>query len=87
MTIKMTKKQRVKEHLLAGRVLTGLQLLNEFGCLAYRDVIYNLRKQGVPISSIMVGETKHAVYFVKQQDLDDYLEREHLIPDTNKKGA
>lgn len=85
MSNKLTKIQRVKAHLLAGKPLTGLELLNNFGCLAYRDVMYRLRNQGVPIQSIMVGETKHAVYWISLCDIEVYLSNQQFILD-NKKG-
>ena len=71
MSIQSNKTQQVKEYLLSGNQVTGLELMLDFKCLAYRNVIYRLRKQGLAIQSEMVGDkAKHAVYWIDREDID-----------------
>jgi hypothetical protein len=71
----MSKIQSVADHLLSGQELTGLQMMLDYRCLAYRDVIYQLRKQGLDIQTEMIGKPKYARYSMDKAAINDYLLR------------
>ena len=46
---KLSKKDKLRLHLLKGYLLTGWIMTENFNVFSYRDAIYNLRKQGMAI--------------------------------------
>ncbi len=44
----------IKEHLQSGRSITPLQALRMYGCLRLGARIYDLKRDGLPISSHLV---------------------------------
>lgn len=71
----MSKTQLVAEHLLSGRTITGWQIIHEYHCMIYRDVIYSLRKKGLDIQTEMIGKPKYARYWMEAEAINDYLQR------------
>lgn len=69
------KTQLVADHLLSGRAITGWQIIHDYHCMTYRDVIYSLRKQGLDIQTEMTGKPKYARYSMDRAAINDYLQR------------
>lgn len=82
--IKINKMQRVKESLLQGHKLTGKHLMLEYQCLAYRNVIYRLRKQGLCIQTKMIGKSKYAIYWMELEDIKQYNQQIPFITTMNR---
>lgn len=70
--VKPTKKDRVREHLLIGRVITGYDFIERFNITSYRDTIYALRKEGMNIGSWDSCENGivHKVWYLADYDKD-----------------
>lgn len=61
----MTKLEKVKEHLLSGKSLTGLDALKLFGSYRLAAIIHNLRKKenmNIHTEFITKGEDTFAKY-------------------------
>jgi len=46
-----TQNKSIKKYLIDGNSLTSLEALNLFGCLRLSGRIYDLKKEGLPISA------------------------------------
>lgn len=51
-----SKAQRVRQHILSGRTITGKQALERYGLYRLSSVIFRLRKEGHPIQTISISE-------------------------------
>ena len=51
----LTQASMVREHLLSGKTLTPLEALADFRCYRLSAVIYDLRKEGLPIETKIMG--------------------------------
>lgn len=63
----VTQKREVREWLLQGNPITPIEALNYFGVFRLSAIIYDLRKEGLPIKTSMVyGEnrTRYAKYLL-----------------------
>jgi hypothetical protein len=63
-----TQAQVILDHLLAGKPLTALDALNEFGCFRLAARVHELRKEGYDIEEVMVSTKagkRHAQYFIR----------------------
>lgn len=76
----LTKLDKVANALLAGKHLTGLQLLTEYGVASYRDCILILRKRGMNITTVMDKHTDgvHGRYFMTPEAIKAYNERKEV---------
>ena len=61
---KMSRTQKITNHLLRGHTITGRQALYRFGVYRLSALIFNLRKKGFVIETIMNGRNnvKYATY-------------------------
>lgn len=67
----MSQEQAILDALKAGRELTPLEALTDFGCLRLGARIYDLKKAGVAISSRMIETStgKHvAAYSIGEKN-------------------
>jgi len=64
---KMTINEQIKCHLLAGKSITQLEALYQYGCMRLADQVYKLSNQGMKIDKVTVTKNgKHfAKYFIK----------------------
>lgn len=53
----MNKHQKVKEHLLEHGSITSWEAINKYGATRLSSIIFNLRKQGYDIRTIMREDT------------------------------
>lgn len=60
----LTQKQMVRNRLEAGKKISPLQALRDFGCMRLADVIYKLRRDGLTIETDtrQQGGKRYAVY-------------------------
>lgn len=65
MTIKKSKCQRVKDHLLDGYKITGLDAMRDFGLYRLSATIHELRKDGFDIRTNMIE--KNGVRFAEYE--------------------
>ena len=65
MTIKKSKCQRVKDHLLDGYKITGLDAMRDFGPYRLSSTIHELRKDGFDIRTNMIA--KNGVRFAEYE--------------------
>ena len=65
MTIKKSKCQRVKDHLLDGYKITGLDAIRDFGLYRLSSTIHDLRKDGFDIRTNMIE--KNGVRFAEYE--------------------
>lgn len=66
---KLSQCDLIKNALEDGQQLTGLDILNRFGCLNYKGRIADLRRRGVNIKTEMVKTQNHkriAIYSLVQ---------------------
>jgi hypothetical protein len=72
---KATQYNRVKQHLESGKTLTRLEALNDLGILNPTARISELRADGIPVETRMVGvynrwdaKVKVAQWYIPEQD-------------------
>ena len=65
MTIKKSKYQRVKDHLLDGYKITGLYAIRDFGLYRLSSTNHELRKHGFDIRTNMIE--KNGVIFTEYE--------------------
>lgn len=68
-----TQAQVILDHLLAGKPLTALDALQQYGCFRLAARIHELRKEGYGIEEEMVstaGGKRHARYFIRTFSLE-----------------
>ncbi len=72
--IKKSKKQKVKEYLLQGNSITGLDFITKFHVTSYRDIIYHLRQAGLAISDVEErhSDGMHKRWFMTAEDIAKY---------------
>jgi len=63
-----TKRQRVREYLLEGRPLSGLEALRMFGVYRLSHIIHLLRNNGFIVHTTRKGHENYAVYTVVCND-------------------
>ena len=61
------KTKNLENYLLSGKPITKLEALQRFGVWNSGDVVFNMRRRGIPIETIMVREGKNsfAIYKLK----------------------
>ncbi len=67
-----SQKKQIREHLLSGKHITQLDALKLYGALRLSAIVFELRKEGLPIvmEKIQVAPRKRAGdYFLKPEDL------------------
>lgn len=65
--MKQDKKRQIRDHLLNGESLTGLQALELYGSYRLSSTINRLRNEGLPIETIMIkrdDSTSYAKYLI-----------------------
>ncbi len=64
----MTQKTMVLEYLRAGNSITSLKALTLFGAFRLADIIFKLRRAGVPVADAWEykGNKKYKRYFIKK---------------------
>ena len=65
----LSQTERIRKHLQSGRSITPLQALNLYRCMRLGARIYDLKRQGLNISSHLVrrGRMQYAEYSLKKQ--------------------
>ena len=61
---KITKKQKVLEHLLKGSTLSPLEAFNRYKTMRLSAIIFDLKKDGYPIANI--GSKEYAIYEIEK---------------------
>ena len=64
--------KQIRAHLLKGKHITQLDALNLYGCLRLSAVIFNLRKEGLPIIMQKIRTVTNKLvgdYYIKEEDL------------------
>ena len=69
----MTQNEQLRAALLAGRSLTPLDALRDFGCFRLAARVADLRREGLPIEC--ASETKNGKRFARY-----YLKSPHAAP-------
>ena len=70
-----TQKSMIRAHLLSGKHITQLDASRMYGCLRLSAVIFDLRKEELPIimDRIKVAPRKMVGdYYIKSEDLEKY---------------
>lgn len=65
------KSRAIKAWLLSGRPLTQLEATEKFGCLRLPTIIFDMRKAGVAVKTIMVENddgSQYARYIVEHHE-------------------
>lgn len=83
---KLTKIQQVKNALLQGKTLSGKEIMTKYHYLSYRDVIYYLRRQGLLIDTRLVGRSKHALYSVNTEAIEQYQSQQRAMNRNRKES-
>ncbi len=67
-----TQAQVILDHLLAGKALTALDALKEYGCLRLAARVFELRRAGYDIQEQIVTHNgkRYASYFVRTFKLE-----------------
>lgn len=60
----LTKKDKVKAHLLSGKPITPLEALRDYGSFRLADIVFRLKKEGMNIISepCTIGGSTFAKY-------------------------
>ena len=61
---KITKKQKVLEHLLKGLTLSPIEAFNRYKTMRLSAIIFDLKKDGYPIANI--GSKEYAIYEIEK---------------------
>jgi hypothetical protein len=69
----VTQNEQLRAALLAGRSLTPMDALRDFGCFRLAARVADLRREGLPIEC--VSETKNGKRFARY-----YLKAPHAVP-------
>ena len=74
---KLSKKDKLRLHLLKGYILTGWIMTENFNVYSYRDAIYNLRKQGMAIEgkTIIKNGVQHQEWWLACYEYEWAFER------------
>ena len=74
---KLSKKDRLRLHLLKGYLLTGWIMTENFNVFSYRDAIYDLRKEGMAIEgkTIIKNGVQHQEWWLACYEYEWVLER------------
>ena len=78
---KLSKKDQLRLHLLKGYLLTGWIMTENYSVFSYRDVIYDLRKQGMAIEgkTIIKNGVQHQEWWLACYEYEWVLERTRKI--------
>jgi hypothetical protein len=60
-----SKQNEIKNHLLRGETLTGLQAIDLYGVYRLSSVINRLRKDNIPIETTMVNSSDNKTIYAK----------------------
>jgi hypothetical protein len=69
----MSQNQMILQHLMDGRALTPIDALNEYGCFRLAGRVYELKKEGWPISCERKAMKNGKVVGVYSLDMDRSL--------------
>ena len=74
---KLSKKDKLRLHLLKGYLLTGWIMTENFNVFSYRDAIYDLRKEGMAIEgkTIIKNGVQHQEWWLACYEYEWVLER------------
>ena len=61
---RITKKQKVLEHLLKGLTLSPIEAFNRYKTMRLSAIIFDLNKDGYPIANI--GSKEYAIYEIEK---------------------
>ena len=61
---RITKKQKVLEHLLKGLTLSPIEAFNRYKTMRLSAIIFDLKKDGYPIATI--GSKEYAIYEIEK---------------------
>ena len=61
---RITKKQKVLEHLLKGLTLSAIEAFNRYKTMRLSAIIFDLKKDGYPIANI--GSKEYAIYEIQK---------------------
>ena len=61
---RITKKQKVLEHLLKGLTLSPIEAFNRYKTMRLSAIIFDLKKDGYPIANI--GSKEYAIYEIEK---------------------
>ena len=61
---RITKKQKVLEHLLKGLTLSPIEAFNRYKTMRLSAIIFDLKKDGYPIANI--GSKDYAIYEIEK---------------------
>ena len=61
---RITKKQKVLEHLLKGLTISPLEAFNRYKTMRLSAIIFDLKKDGYPIANI--GSKEYAIYEIEK---------------------
>ena len=78
---KLSKKDKLRIHLLKGYILTGWIMAENFNVFSYRDAIYDLRKQGMAIEgkTIIKNGVQHQEWWLACYEYEWVSERTYDI--------
>ena len=62
--VRITKKQKVLEHLLKGLTLSPIEAFNRYKTMRLSAIIFDLKKDGYPIANI--GSKEYAIYEIEK---------------------
>lgn len=64
---RLSKKQRVKDYLLAGNRITSMEAFNRFNITRLSAIVFDLNKEGLKIKNIQKDwNTRYAIYEVEK---------------------
>ena len=63
---KITKKQKVVQHLVSGQSITPMEALTEYGSFRLGAIIFELRAEGHNIDTEIAKGSGHAIYTLKK---------------------
>lgn len=69
----LSQSSMVREHLLSGKTLTPLEALADFRCYRLSAIIYDLRKEGLPIETEILTN-RFARYYIEPAANDNIKE-------------
>lgn len=80
----LSQNQQIRQHLEAGKSITPIEALNQFGCLRLGARIHNLKKMGLAITSRIIeqGGKHFAEYRLEESECHSrvrYAQTEKLI--------